>query len=224
MAFYVDEEDIWKCSKHPSKRRRSGICPTCLRDRLIELCPECANKRPCSCDPHLTDSTSSSSSNSSSFHVFHFSRAGSLRDGQGEIGRVSNLIENEPAFRRSRSLAIPFLRSRSRYVTTDRENDHAREKRVAQVSRSKIRFWSIFRSKKCDLHGGEDDHESNKSDVSGLTEDYSNSRMMRSKSVAVSSSRGAGDHGFSPVKHKKWYFPSPLKAFRQAKRSPLHRG
>ncbi|GKC58540.1 hypothetical protein Tco_1086138 [Tanacetum coccineum] len=216
MAFYVDEEDIWKCSKHPSKRRRNtGICPTCLRDRLIELCPECANKRPCACDPHLTDSTSSSSSNSSSFHVFHFSRAGSLRD-VGEIGRVSNLIENElkePAFRKSRSLAIPFLRSRSRYGGNDRES----EKRATQVSRSKIGFWSIFRSKKCDLHG---EDESNKSDVSGLTEDYS--RMMRSRSVAVSSSRGRD--GFSPVKHKKWYFPSPMKAFRQSKRSPLHRG
>ncbi|XP_071701674.1 uncharacterized protein [Rutidosis leptorrhynchoides] len=207
MACYMDEEQIYKCSKHPSKRRRNGICPTCLRDRLIILCPECANKLPCSCCP---DSTSSSSSSSSSFSIFQFSRAGSLRDtgfysGTGEIGRVSNLIENEPAFRKSRSLAIPFLRSRSNY---DCDHDHASvsdiKNSLPRVSRSKINFLSFF-------------YKSNKSE---LSEDYS--KMVRSRSVAV---------GSTP-KRKGWYFTSPIKAFRQAKtsnlglreRSPMHRG
>ncbi|KAI3494812.1 hypothetical protein L1887_40424 [Cichorium endivia] len=238
MAFYLDEDEVWKCPKHPSKRRRSGICPTCLRERLVTLCPECANTRPCACCPAPTDSTSSSSSSSSSFSIFQFSRGGSLRDGfmpsagTGEVGRVSNLIDSEPAFRKSRSLAIPFLRSRSKYVggRFDQQFVEEDKKPMPRVSRSKINFWSVFKvnkTKKCDVHGGGLDDESNKSDISVATEDYS--RMARSRSVAV----GAG-HGFSPVaaKRRGWYFPSPMKAFRQSKtskvqvheRSPMHRG
>lgn len=220
MAFYVDEEDIWKCSKHPFKRRRTGICPTCLRDRLITLCPECASTRPCSCC-HAADSTSTSSSSSSSFSVFHFSRGGSRREGfftsataAGEVGRVSSLLESEPAFRRSRSLAIPFLRSRSKHVGFDRDFVDVNTKPLPKVSRSKINFWSVFKlgkTKKCDLH----DDESNKSDVSGGF-----SRMLGSRPVAI----GAGD-GFSPatVKRRGWYFPSPMKVFRQTKTSKLQK-
>ncbi|KAI3812714.1 hypothetical protein L1987_17426 [Smallanthus sonchifolius] len=234
MAFYADEEDVWKCPKHPLKRRRTGICPTCLRERLITLCPECASTRPCSCGPAPTDSTSTSSSSSSSFSVFQFSRGGSRRDGfppsaaAGVVGRVSNLIDSEPAFRKSRSLAIPFLRSRSKYAGGGFDREFVKEdnKPLPRVSRSKINFWSVFKiskTKKCDLH----DDESNKSDISGATEDYS--RMMRSRSVAV----GAGDR-FSPAttKRRGWYFPSPMKAFRQSRtsklqtheRSSMHRG
>lgn len=238
MAFYLDEEQVWKCPNHPSKRRRSGICPTCLRERLVTLCPECANTRPCACCPAPIDSTSSSSSSSSSFSRFQSSRGGSLRDGflssaaAGEVGRVSNLIESEPAFRKSRSLAIPFLRSRSRYAVggCDRQLVEDDKNPLPRVSRSKINFWSVFRvskTKKCDVHGDGLEEDSNKSDISAATDDYS--RMMRSRSVAV----GAGD-GFSPVaaKRRGWYFPSPMKAFRQSKtskvqlheRSPMHRG
>ncbi|KAL8520419.1 hypothetical protein ACS0TY_011079 [Phlomoides rotata] len=75
MTIYVEEEEVWKCPKHPSRRRRNGVCPACLRDRLVSLCPDCGGIRPCPCP--------SSSSSSSS--------------------------EGEPSFRRSRSLAIPFL-------------------------------------------------------------------------------------------------------------------
>uniref|UniRef100_A0A7N0UYL4 Uncharacterized protein n=1 Tax=Kalanchoe fedtschenkoi TaxID=63787 RepID=A0A7N0UYL4_KALFE len=46
---YVDEEEVWKCETHPSKRRRHGVCPLCLRDRLVTLCSNCANVRPCDC-------------------------------------------------------------------------------------------------------------------------------------------------------------------------------
>ncbi|XP_009605885.1 uncharacterized protein [Nicotiana tomentosiformis] len=48
MAYYIEEE-IWKCPKHPSKKRRPGVCSICLRNRLSKLCPHCANMRPCSC-------------------------------------------------------------------------------------------------------------------------------------------------------------------------------
>ncbi|KAL8201080.1 hypothetical protein R6Q57_012419 [Mikania cordata] len=234
MALYADEEEVWKCPKHPIKRRRTGICPTCLRERLVTLCPECANARPCSCCP--PDSTSTSSSSSSSFSLFQYSRAGSRRrDGfipsyaaAGEVGRVLTLIESEPAFRKSRSLSIPFLRSKSKHAGGgfDREFVEVDQKPLPRVSRSKINFWSVFKmskSKRCDLH----DDESNKSDISGATGDYST--MMRSRSVAV----GAGDR-FSPAtaKRRGWYFPSPMKVFRQSKtsklqiheRSPMHRG
>ncbi|KAK1438433.1 hypothetical protein QVD17_04242 [Tagetes erecta] len=223
MAFYADEEDIWKCSKHPFKRRRTGICPTCLRDRLITLCPECASTRPCSCCHAPGESTSTSSSSSSSFSVFHFSRGGSRREGfftsatAGEVGRVSNLIESEPAFRKSRSLAIPFLRSKSKHL----DFVDVKTKPLPHVSRRKINFWSVFKvskTKKCDLH----DDESNKSEI---CEGYS--RMLRSRSVAIG-------NGFSPapVKRRGWYFPSPMKVFRQTKtskiqqheRSPMGRG
>uniref|UniRef100_A0A7N0UX00 Uncharacterized protein n=1 Tax=Kalanchoe fedtschenkoi TaxID=63787 RepID=A0A7N0UX00_KALFE len=46
---YVDEEVVWKCRIHPSKRRRHGVCALCLRDKLISLCPNCASVRPCAC-------------------------------------------------------------------------------------------------------------------------------------------------------------------------------
>ena len=104
MALYLDEEEIWKCPKHPSKRRRSGICHICLRDRLVTLCPDCANVRPCSC-------YATSSSSSSSF----LSRFSGADDGVGFVGRVHNLIEQELGLRRSHSMAIPFLLSRSRF-------------------------------------------------------------------------------------------------------------
>ncbi|RYR53304.1 hypothetical protein Ahy_A06g028325 [Arachis hypogaea] len=79
MALYLDEEEVWKCPKHPSKRRRSEICPICLGDQLVTLCPDCANMRPCSC---YANSSSSSSSFSSSFHRF------SVTSDASAVGRI----------------------------------------------------------------------------------------------------------------------------------------
>lgn len=93
-AYGVEEEQLWKCPKHPSKRRRHGVCPTCLRDRLITLCPNCGNVRPCPCNASAALASGSSSSSSSSYAA-------------------------EPSFNRSRSLAIPFfLRSNTSRVHT----------------------------------------------------------------------------------------------------------
>ncbi|KAH6778773.1 hypothetical protein C2S52_010010 [Perilla frutescens var. hirtella] len=95
-AYRVEEEQLWKCPKHPSKRRRHGVCPTCLRDRLVTLCPNCGNVRPCPCSASAGFTSASSSSSSSSSY------------GGGE-----------PSFSRSRSLAIPFfLRSNPNRVHT----------------------------------------------------------------------------------------------------------
>nr|XP_043613142.1 uncharacterized protein LOC122585109 [Erigeron canadensis] len=121
---FVDEAQIYKCSKHPSRRRKSGICPKCLRDRLVTLCPNCAVALPCpSCPPPLESASSSSSSSSSSFSLFSFSRGGSRHDfttsssQNGSSSTTNNpLDQSDPVLRKSRSVAIPFLRSRSRYV------------------------------------------------------------------------------------------------------------
>ncbi|XP_038905105.1 uncharacterized protein LOC120091238 [Benincasa hispida] len=227
MAFYGDEDDLWKCPKHPSKRRRIGICPLCLRDRLVTLCPDCANVRPCNCCATTTTTTTSSSSSSSS----SFSRFSSAD--LGSVGRLSNLIDGEPAFRRSRSLAaIPFLRSRSRFVD-DAVDDCSSSGNSARASS----FWSIFRSKSKKSHDGgrteavvEIDFRRRAKEVAEIEEAMRRKLMIRSRSVAVADSGGRLVR--PPVKAKAWYFPSPIKVFRQSKisksvlteRSPLHRG
>lgn len=56
--------------------------------------------------------------------------------------------------------------------------------------------------------------------------------MARSRSVAVTAVSGAGDEELrGRTKGRGWFFPSPMKAFRQPKvskvvqeRSPLYRG
>jgi len=223
MALYVDEEEIWKCLKHPSKRRRTGICHVCLRERLSSLCPDCASARPCTCYA-TTASSSSGTTSSSSSHCF------SSASGIGSVGRVSNLIESEPAFRRSRSLAVPFLRSKP-------SADHSYNNHKASSS-----FWSLFKGG----HGNrsmreeverrhvvilkeEELEESSRK----VNEDEERRRMMRkSRSVAVTSESRGSDVRRSSKGGKGWYFPSPIKVFKQSisrgilahERSPLYRG
>ncbi|KAI8522297.1 hypothetical protein RHMOL_RhmolUnG0005100 [Rhododendron molle] len=219
MAFYADEEEVWKCPKHPSKRRRTGICPTCLKDRLGTLCPDCATVRPCSCCPAAATASSSSSSSSSSFSLF--SAFGSRRESStgalGSVGRVSNLIDSEPAFRRSRSVAIPFLRSRF----PDRsESENPR----------KSSFWSVFkthRGRKCEYEG-EDGELKRNGEAEVEDNNYLRRMMRRSRSVAS----GIGGVGSSASRKgiRGWHFPSPMGVFRHSKskvvheRSPLYRG
>ncbi|KAF5819129.1 hypothetical protein HanPI659440_Chr02g0083851 [Helianthus annuus] len=221
MAFYMDEQQVWKCHKHPSRRRKTGICPKCLHDRLVTLCPDCAHPRPCACSPTSAEYPSSSSSSSTtSFSLFPFSRTGSRHD-----TNFSNNPEGDPALRKSRSVAISFLRSRSRHVGTgigtgtgtggcEVETAVNNNKGLPpKVTKGKNIFWSLFhKSKKCDVHNnGMDEDLSNCEDVTGK-DDYS--MMMRSRSVAVG---GAGNR-FTPASSKKgWYFPSPINAFRYSK-------
>ncbi|KAB2013800.1 hypothetical protein ES319_D09G181500v1 [Gossypium barbadense] len=110
MAFYVDEENVWKCAKHPSKRRHSGICPVCLQDKLASLCPDCAYTLPCAC------TATSSSSSYSSFSCF--STAADV-SGVGAVGRVSNLSKT-PSF------WTMFSRASNKSKRFDSE-DHGRE-------------------------------------------------------------------------------------------------
>ncbi|KAK8639975.1 hypothetical protein V6N13_138341 [Hibiscus sabdariffa] len=222
MAFYEDEE-VWKCPTHPSKRRRTGICPVCLRDKLASLCPDCAHARPCAC---ITTSSSSSSS-SSSFSRFSTLASGNL-SGVGAVGRMSNLIESEPAFRRSRSLAIPFLRSKPENLSESNDSAGSKSKTPS--------FWSMFRAgNKSKRHESEEQQSRHGvGEKERMEADEERRRMMRkSRSMAVTSHSGLGDLKSSPsTKGKGWYFPSPMKVFRQSRvsklvlqeRSPLYRG
>ncbi|KAL5795220.1 hypothetical protein ACOSQ2_000040 [Xanthoceras sorbifolium] len=208
-AFYVDEEEVGKCPKHPSKRHRSGICPTCLRDRLSSLCPDCATVRPCSC---CAVTTSPSSSSSSSFSRFSFSGREIFGTGIGSVGRVSNLIESEPSFRRSRSVALPFVGSKSKLVEKMDTVGNEVKKNESRSRKTTTSFWWWLRGSKRE---GEVEVEVERKVM-----------MRKSRSVAVTTS----DYGKS--KGTKWYFPSPIKAFRQTRlskvvvqqHSPMHRG
>lgn len=202
---YVEEEEVWKCPKHPSRRRKSGVCPTCLRDRLVILCPDCANLRPCACCAPNTTSSSSSSLSSFSSSSRSFS--------------VSNLIDGEPSFRRSRSLAVPFLRSR-----------FASERGSGVVGggggggeRSSSLWSSVFKSQKAKKRGGgREEEEAKRTEEEGMSMGM---RTMRSRSVGVSTAAAARS------KRREWSFPSPMKIFRQSnsskavqRRSPLYKG
>uniref|UniRef100_A0ACD5ZHT6 Uncharacterized protein n=1 Tax=Avena sativa TaxID=4498 RepID=A0ACD5ZHT6_AVESA len=78
--------DEWRCRKHPAARSGGGVCPYCLRDRLLRLCPNCARVRPCPCTCAASPSSSSSASGDA-------------------VGRVHSLIEREHRIARSRSVA-----------------------------------------------------------------------------------------------------------------------
>ncbi|XP_062219959.1 uncharacterized protein LOC133919552 [Phragmites australis] len=78
--------DEWQCRKHPAARSGGGVCPYCLRDRLLRLCPNCAHVRPCPCTSCASPSSSSSASGDT-------------------VGRVHSLIEREHRIARSRSVA-----------------------------------------------------------------------------------------------------------------------
>ena len=139
------------------------------------------------------------------------------------------MIDSEPSLRRSRSMAIPFLRSRSRFTGDDRDLDSDKDSPALRGSRSTRSFWSLFKTQKS-KRSGVPELMSKKVMVE---DDVVNRKamMMKSRSVALSSS-GIGELRPSPVtRGKGWFFPSPMKAFRQSKpskfvqeQSPLHRG
>ncbi|XP_047339469.1 uncharacterized protein LOC124942943 [Impatiens glandulifera] len=212
MAFYSDEEQPWKCSRHPpiTNRNHTGICPICLRDRLINLCPNCANPRPCPCcRPPSSGNTSGSTSgsNSSFYDLFPPSSSSS---GHGQIGRVSNLIESEPPFGRSRSVGVHLLKSR---FSGDPIISNKSIRAIPTENRIGIsRFWSVFRTQKIKEEFREEDV---------------NSQMMRSRSVystiaAKATPKASAMTRTTVVKSTKgWNFPSPMKVFRQHKTSKV---
>ncbi|KAK9698940.1 hypothetical protein RND81_08G142000 [Saponaria officinalis] len=131
---YYEEVEVWKCTKHSSKRRRcNGVCPVCLTLRLSALCPHCANLLPCSCSSSAT-AASTSSSAASSFHG-------------GSVARISTLIDDvSPYLRRTRSSAFPFFRS----------SEEGR-KSTSSSSRWSILWWRNSRRDKMSLSKSADD-------------------------------------------------------------------
>ncbi|XP_047320284.1 uncharacterized protein LOC124924268 [Impatiens glandulifera] len=206
MSFYAGEEEVYKCSKHPSKRRRigGGICPTCLRDRLIVLCPNCHDVRPCSCN------VIASTSYSSPFSLFPSSgRGGSARSSNaGAFSGDPNLkMETEPSFTRSRSLAIPIIRTK--IAVSDSCG--------GTPAKSKAALWWAFI--KQNRRKTEDD-----------CDDQSLMMIRRSQS-SRSPGGGGGDEKSSPRKNRGWKFSGGINMFggRQSKTSkvvqegrPLH--
>ncbi|OIT33802.1 PREDICTED: uncharacterized protein LOC109205536 [Nicotiana attenuata] len=187
MAYYIEEE-VWKCPKHPSKKRRPGVCSICLRNRLSKLCPHCANVRPCSC-----------------------------RSSGAGVG-----CDSEPALCRSKSVGIPFVKSRDSN-TSDRRNPPASEKSTKTAS-----FWWIFKSRKRtrEAEGKENEFELKEKstaenkyyyNTTGIKE-LSRMMMIRSRSANVDlTSVPGGNDVMSPGKLKGWYLLSPMKVFRQSK-------
>ncbi|KAF3436866.1 hypothetical protein FNV43_RR19619 [Rhamnella rubrinervis] len=64
---------------------------------------------------------------------------------------MSNLIESKSSFRRSRSVAIPFLKLRSRFVSDkDVEHNDGSEPQKSGGCEKNAAFWSVLQS-----YGGE---------------------------------------------------------------------
>ncbi|KAK4746497.1 hypothetical protein SAY87_012809 [Trapa incisa] len=219
---YVDEEEAWKCLKHPSRRRRKGICPTCLKECLRNLCPECADARPCGCGASTT--SSSSSPPSSSLSRFFA--------GGGSVGHGSNLNDSEPLFRRSRSVAVSLFRSRSRYANDlDAGQQKNGEPGPAGGKGSRTAFsWGMFRRDKSKRSGGglgepvsciEDESRragDERREAEGKAAEDRSMMMWKSRSVAVTSNYAGFDaRSVASGKRRSWYFPIPMKAFRQSK-------
>lgn len=157
---YYNEEEAWKCPKHPLKKRRTttGVCSICLRDRLSELCPICAKVRPCSSSCAASTTSLSSSS--------------------GE----------EPVFCRSKSVGIPFLKSRN-VNSSSRKNQSETEKcskvgdgREMELCRSKSVGIPFLKSRNVDSRKTT---ESEKSNETGDNNDSSETALCRSKSIGI---------------------------------------
>lgn len=202
VVLWAAEDDgvPWRCHKHHSSSQIPyGICPGCLRQRLLSLCPDCANERPCAC--LLPSSSSSSSSSASSFSLSSISFVdfvGSVGGGAeiGAIGPISRLIEREPAFRRSRSVGFQFLRTRSVASHIDGGNAPPRPR----GARRWVSFWPFSRTAAVDRK----DSEVERAPV----------ELSRSRSVGAA---GLGGLGSDDERRKGWgwHFPSPMNAFRQ---------
>ncbi|KAK1286172.1 hypothetical protein QJS10_CPB20g01251 [Acorus calamus] len=217
-----EEEEPWKCRKHASHDGR-GVCPCCLKNRLVVLCPDCRHIRPCSCGASSSSAASSSSSGSSSFSSASASadriRSSSAAVGCnaeiGAVGRISALIDSEPPLQRSRSVALP--RSRSSALQFMRSRSVASAPQPPE-NRKRQSLFSFFKSNKT---------------KKGSPVPAPERAFPRSRSVGmpIFSDSGVGSGGDVRQKGKGWFFPSPMKAFRQRKtakvvheRSPLCRG
>ncbi|XP_074584092.1 uncharacterized protein LOC141840098 [Curcuma longa] len=200
-AVVVEEEEEtgWRCWKHPMQSP-GGVCAACLRDRLLRLCPNCAGLRPCRCFASPSSSRSSSSGSSRSCRWISGDEAG-----LGPVETVSRLIASEPAFRRSRSVGIPLVRSRSVAAAPAACDDPS----PSSVERGRRRGWAFFWPFSRSAAEG-------KKDTPPLG-------LFRSRTVAAgrSTMRGGGvrEEEVKIKSGRRWHFPSPMKVFRQRKQA-----
>ncbi|RWW04983.1 hypothetical protein GW17_00031764 [Ensete ventricosum] len=184
-----EAEAGWKCWKHPVQTSY-GVCPGCLRDRLLRLCPDCANVRPCGCFPSPPSSSSSSSHSSA-----ELPESGAA---VGAVGLVSILVDSEPAFRRSRSVGFPLPRSRSTAVPD--VDSVAAPPRARRGRKGWAPFWPFLRAAR--------------------RKESSEAELYRSRSAAAERSEApAGGRG-SEGKAKGgrwWHLPRPMRVFRHWK-------
>ncbi|KAI4981256.1 uncharacterized protein LOC123402183 [Hordeum vulgare subsp. vulgare] len=172
--------DEWRCRKHPAARSGGGVCPYCLRDRLLRLCPNCARVRPCPCTCASPSSSSSASGDA--------------------VGRVHSLIEREHRVARSRSVAASSSAAMASVAT-------------AASGRRKARVWGWTPFWKSSAKDGcaapEEDEEEERL---GLARSSSvSATAVEAKAVAAKAAATKARWG--------WHFPSPMKAFRQHRRS-----
>lgn len=136
----VDDAPRWdepadeggRCRKHLSSSQPPySVCPLCLHDRLIRLCPDCAKLRPCPCLP-----SPSASSSSSSISSTNGSGRGTNGSSGGGFDKISNLIASESAFARSKSAGFALMRSGSIGIELERSRSVA-----TGVSINKKKRW-----------------------------------------------------------------------------------
>lgn len=189
----VEEETVWRCWRH-SLRSPSGVCCACLRDRLLCLCPDCHSLRPCGCSPSSSSSAGSSGSG-------RWIAGG--ESGFGPVGPVSLLIESEPAFRRSRSMGFPLLRSQP--VADPATGDHPTPPSRRQ-SRGRVwtSIWPFSRS------------------AGARTKEPPPALgLFRSKTVAAGRSSTREDVREEERRKEwwRWRFPNPVMLLRQRKKA-----
>ncbi|CAN6246509.1 unnamed protein product [Urochloa humidicola] len=188
-AAAVGVGDESRCQKHPSARSGGGVCPYCLRDRLLRLCPNCAHVRPCACAAASCASPSSSSSASGD-----------------AVGRVHSLIEREHRIARSRSVAAGSSAAFAAGALPSAGPP------ASGGGKRKARVWGwppFWKGAAAARDGGDAELEGYEEEGLGLPRSSSVSATAVEAKTAAAAARARWG----------WHFPSPLKAFRHRRSS-----
>ncbi|WOL06993.1 hypothetical protein Cni_G15728 [Canna indica] len=191
----VAEEAVWKCWKHYAQPGY-GVCAACLRDRLLRLCPDCGNVRPCACFRFSSPSSRSFSSLSPA-EAARSGGGGRGGEGIGSMGPMSRLIESDLALRRSRSAGFPLFRSTSVASAASHVCDVAQPARLPRGGgKGLASFWTMPWAPRKREPG--------------------EAKLYKSMSMATWRSSETGRRGEEGRKKGvwSWRIPSPMKALR----------
>ncbi|CAL1392394.1 unnamed protein product [Linum trigynum] len=137
LFFHDDSAAYLPCKRHPSSSPPVGICPHCLKERLLTLlCSDCGEQRLSSCSCGEISPNRASHSSNSNLEL-------------GSVGRVSFLIENDAQSQPSCSLK----RSNSSKPPLQPSSAAAAEVLIlkrsssscVEIKRRKGGFWKIGR-------------------------------------------------------------------------------